>query len=258
VSRAATLGVVCAAALGGGVAGAHPIEPLLTESPMPTPRDTVNVDSSYSAMHGGGATEQGAQLAAALGIGGRAELTLAGSFDFNEGTVGAAIIGARVLVLMEGPHGIDLALQAAVSTDHAAEGAVLAGRSVAPGFYLQGRLTLAGAAAPADNAVAVGFLSTRVDSRPLLLHVGLIDVESRSVALEGAAALQWAPTPRLLPTLEVTWRHGFAGDGSDDALVAPEAIFLLDMNHLSIKAAIPIGLTGATDVGVIVGLNWQG
>jgi hypothetical protein len=116
-------------------------------------------------------------------------------------------------------------------------------------------VTLAGAAAPSQAmAPAVGLLITR----PLLLHVGAIDVEPRSVALEAATALQWAPVPRLLPTLEVTWRHAFADEGSNQALIVPEAILLLDMNHLSIKVAVPVGVTGATDVGVIVGLNWQG
>jgi hypothetical protein len=97
---------------------------------------------------------------------------------------------------------------------------------VVPGLYLQGRLGVAGAA-------------------------------GAGVAGEAAAALQWAPIPRFLPTLEARVEHGFRED-DDEVWVVPEAMWLLDINHLSIKLGLPIGLVGEVDVGVIVALDWQG
>ena len=74
---------------------------------------------------------------------------------------------------------------------------------------------------------------------------------------EAAAALQWAPNPRFLPTLEGKVEHAFRAD-DDEVWIVPEAMWLLDINHLSIKLGVPSGLVGEIDVGVIVALDWQG
>src|SRR5438067_6728144 len=119
---------------------------------------------------------------------------------------------------MEEPTGIDLALAGSLSTEREARGSVLAGRSVAPGFYLQGRITAAG--------------------------------EPGGLSGEVAAALQWSPIPRLLPTLETQVTRDFKADTTAVWLV-PAIMWLADLNRLPFKLGVPIGLHGDMDLGMI-------
>jgi hypothetical protein len=206
-------------------AAAHPIEPLVTGSPMPVPGDMAGAEVSYSALHGEKETEQEVEIEVAAGVGGHAEIAVGGSLDAAAGEVGAAEVGAKVLVLMEGPTGIDLALAGRLSSEREARGSLLVGRSLAPGFYLQARVTAAGAPGAASG--------------------------------EAAAALQWSPIPRLLPTLEAQVVRDFKAE-TTAAWIVPEILWLPDINHLSFKLGVPMGLHGDMDVGMIAAVVWQG
>jgi hypothetical protein len=73
-----------------------------------------------------------------------------------------------------------------------------------------------------------------------------------------SAALQWAPSPRLLPTIEAQVAHGFSS-ATTQVLLAPEIIWLIDMNHFSVKLAVPVTLqVDDVGVGIIAGIDWQG
>jgi hypothetical protein len=207
-------------------ASAHPIEPLVTESAVPAPRNQLALGSQYSVLRGEDATEQELELEAAAGIGTRGELSFGTSIDAAEGTVGAVDVGAKLLLALEGPTGIDLSLAGSVATDGSGEASMFMGRSLLPGLYLQGRGGVEGA--PGEGT-----------------------------AFDTAAALQWAPIPRFLPTLEATYGYGF-GDKSNAAWIVPEAVYLIDINHLALKAAVPIGLAGDVEIGAIFGIDWQG
>lgn len=230
---------------------AHPIEPLVTESPMPTPEGQFGVDASWSMLREGDHNDHGFQLAVAAGIGGRAEISAGGSVDATAGSIGGAVIGAKVLVLMEGHTPLDLALAASVSTERAGEVSLLAGRSVAPGFYLQLRASVLGSTVEEEEAAP----AAKPLARP---HTADVAASGDSVALEGAGALQWSPSPRWLPTLEARYTHFASGSGDDELWIVPEVMFLVDMNALSVKVGVPIGIAGETDVGVIAGFGWQG
>jgi hypothetical protein len=62
-----------------------------------------------------------------------------------------------------------------------------------------------------------------------------------------------------LPTIETRLQRTFVGAGPDQAasLVAPELIYLPWPNHLAIKAALPIGLAGPTDYGVLAAIEYE-
>lgn len=237
------------AALWPMAVAAHPIEPLVTSSPMPVPEDQIDVDSTYQALHGQGHTDHGVQLGVTAGIGPRAEISVGGGVDATEATIGPIVVGAKVLLVMEGHAPLDLALAASVTSGQSGVAALLLGRSVAPGFYLQGKVALLGSSAEADTVAA---------TPAKLPHTVDEGVAGKSVSLQAAAALQWSPAPRFLPTLEAQATHSFAAGGGDDVWIVPEMMFLLDMNHLSVKVGVPIGLAGELDVGVIAALDWQG
>jgi hypothetical protein len=170
-----------------------------------------------------------------------------GSIDATEGTIGPIVVGAKVLLLMEGHMPLDLALAGSLTSGQAGEGALLAGRSLVPGLYLQGKLAvLASSAQPVEEAPA---------AKP---HTGGVEVAGDSVSFQAATALQWSPSPHFLPTLEVQVTHSFAESGGDDVWIVPEMMLLLDLNHLSVKVGVPIGLAGDVDIGVIAALDWQG
>jgi hypothetical protein len=240
---------------GAGRAIAHPIGPLFTDTPMPTPRDWTSVDARYSALRSNGEVEQGVPLSIEVGIGGRAEVSVGGSIDATEGTIGPVEVGGKVLLVMEGASGVDLALSGRFSSEGAADGTLAIGRSLVPGLYAQAAVGVQGSSA-AEPAIPPGATAIRI--APVPRHSTLGFVTGNAVGLHGAAALQWAPRPRLIPTLEavVTRAWGEVSDATQ-VLAVPEMIYLLDINHLAVKAAVPIGLYGATDVGVVAAMAWQ-
>lgn len=236
-------------ALFPAAAAAHPIEPLVTASPMPTPEGQFGVDASWSMLRDGGHDDHAFQLAVAAGIGGRAEISAGGSVDATAGTIGGVVVGAKVLLIMEGHTPLDLALAASLSTERAGEVSLLAGRTLHPGFYLQLRASVLGSTVEEEEGTVTPL------ARP---HAGHVEAAGDTVAIEGAGALQWSPSPRWLPTLEARYTHVASGAGDDVLWIVPELMFLVDMNGLAVKLGVPIGISGATDVGVIAGVGWQG
>jgi hypothetical protein len=235
-------------------ASAHPIEPLVTGSPMPVPQDSIAADSVYSAVNSG-ATEQTIGLSLAGGIGGMAEISVATAIDATEGNVGPIVAGGKFLFAMEGRRGIDLALQAAFASDGVIDGTLLAGRTLIPGLYLQGAAGVVGASGPALAARATSLTLHRA---PQPRHGVDLPSGSNLIVVHGAAALQWAPRPRWIPTFEVAGSRTFDDLGTHhDVVVVPELIYLVEINHLSVKAGVPIGVSGTTSYGVLASLDWQ-
>jgi len=244
------------AALWPLTAWAHPIEPLITGAPMPISRDWVALDAGYAVEHAGDATEQQVPLSVAAGIGGWAEIGASIAIDSARGAVGPVWVGGKVLFLMEDARGLDLALAVAFGSNQSVRGALLGGRSVAPGFYLQASASVQGfgdtSATPAPLHRLLGH------ARPLHAADDGVVPPGTDLLVAGAAALQWAPRPRLLPTFEVQLSRAFANTGDvSSVLLVPELIYLLQINHLSIKLAVPVGVAGPTDIGLLGQLDWQ-
>jgi hypothetical protein len=243
---------VAIALLFPAVAMAHPIEPLVTGSPMPVDQDWIAADSTYSALHDSG-TEQAIALALSAGIGWFAELTVAVTIDATEATVGPVVAGGKFMLAMEGRRGIDLSVAALFSSAGAVSGTLLVGRTLIPGFYLQAAVGVDGASAPSLAASV-----THLALGPVPRHGGDLPIGNDIVVFHGAAALQWAPRPRWIPTLEGRVARTWDPLGNHtDAEIVPELIYLIDINHLSIKSGVPIGLTGELSYGFIGSLDWQ-
>jgi len=236
----------------GGSAAAHPIEPLVTRAPMPVPRDYVALDVGYGALHQGSAFQQDVPLSLAAGIGGHAEVFVGGRVDATVQKVGPISVGGKLLLMMEGARGIDLAVSASFGSDSSVHGGLLAGRTLLPGIYLQAAGTIDAISSTATTTLGILPLNAmlRHDVGPVL--------SGNTVAVTGASALQWAVRPRIIPTFEVqATRIYFETTKELDIWIVPEIIYLLEINHLAIKAGTPIGITGATDFGVLTSIAWE-
>jgi len=237
-------------------AQAHPIEPLVTGAPMPIPRDWVALDAGYGALHAGTATDQQVPLSIAAGIGGWAEIGASTAIDATGGAMGPVRVGGKVLLTMEDARSLDLALAIAFGSNESVRGALLGGRSIAPGFYLQASASVEGSGdASSPSAPARGLLRR---ARPLHAVDGVAQPPGTSLIVAGAAALEWAPRPCVLPTFELQLARAFADAGDvTSVLLVPELIYLLQINHLSIKLALPVGVAGPADIGLLAQLDWQ-
>jgi len=234
------------------VAAAHPIEPLVTGSPMPVDQDWIAADSIYSALHGDG-TEQAIALSLSGGIGGYAELSVAMTIDATEGSVGPVLVGGKFMLAMEGRRGIDVSIAAVFSSGGAVSGSLLLGRTLIPGLYLQAATGVAGSSGPSLTARA-----THLAVGPAPRHSADLPIGDDIILVHGAAALQWAPRPRWIPTLEARVAGTWDPLGHHtDAEIVPELIYLVEINHLSIKAGVPVGVTGELSYGFIGALDWQ-
>jgi hypothetical protein len=254
VKRSAVAGCLVAV-LPAGALG-HPIEPLVAGSPMPVPRDWIAADVGYIASHEQDHVDQTVPFSLAAGIGGHAELLVGGSIDARSGTVGPLVAGGKLLLVMEGASGLDLAVSATVSSAGSAAGSLLGGRTVLPGLYVTASAQVAGTSADSDG----GSAPARSQRRPSPLHsVDAAQTAADSIAVRTAAAVQWAPRPRILPTLEAQWTRTFADGAADhtEVQIVPELIGLLEINHLGVKLAVPVGVTGSTDIAVLASLDWQ-
>jgi hypothetical protein len=251
----------CAGALlllWAGAAGAHPIEPLLTGAPMPVPRDYVAFDAGYSILRTGTDQDQAVPLTISAGIGGRAEISVGASWGSDVRAFGPVTLGGKYLALMEGPTGIDVALAADFSSAGDALGSLLVGRSLMPGVYLQATGSFGQGASVPTSQHTTALLLARPGGAHILHEAGAAAPVGGEL-LRGAAALQWAPRPHWIPTLEAQLLRTFTGGGGrTDVWVAPELIYLIEINHLAIKAALPVGLQGTLELGVIASLDWEG
>jgi hypothetical protein len=217
-----------------GTAAAHPLEPQVTGTPMTVPPGMVSADVGFSLESPSG--EKGLSCFVAGGFG-RGELTVGTTYDVTEQRLGGLVAGGKLLILMEGPRGVDLAISALVSSEGAGRAGILVGRTVVPGLYLSAQLAGGGANPPS-----------------VLIRHGGIGAEPGTTFGELSAAAQWAPIPRLLPVLELSGR---VDAGGTTLQIVPELVALPLINNLAVKLAVPVGVIGDTRVALLAQVAWE-
>src|SRR5262245_50879056 len=104
---------------------------------MPVPRDFADASLVYRLRRGDVPTSDTLIAGVEVGIGGRAQVSIAGALDARSGEPGPLELGAKLLLMMEDSRSIDFAFAVHFTTETSIGAALLAGRTLVPGIYLQ-------------------------------------------------------------------------------------------------------------------------